>query len=352
MKRTILIVDDEELNRSLLKQMFQEEYNIEEAANGKDALEILEKNFDDILLILLDIRMPIMDGLSVMQYMKEKGWLRYIPAVLITADRDKNVMKRGYELGASDFIVKPFDRNIVVTRVNNVIELYEHKNSLETLVKEQTKQLNDQLEMMKSYHENLTKLLQDIISYRNIESRNHVLYVQGYTWIIANEYAKQFPRARMTPKKINMIVQAAQLHDVGKITLPDSLLSKAGRLSPSELKLLEEHTIKGSELIRAMINMQEDEYSRICINVCRYHHEKYDGSGYPEGRKKNKIPLEAQIVALADIYDVLVNGENGKRVISKQEAYYHLMQGDYGELAPRMKQCLEAAKDELERFII
>lgn len=199
-------------------------------------------------------------------------------------------------------------------------------------------------------YNNLLDILQDIIVNRNVESVKHVQYVQGYTQILARQYADLYPDSDMTKDKIEMIVQAAQVHDVGKIIIPDFITSRPGELSQDELELLKTHTIRGSEIMKAVLETKEDEDWIICYNVCRYHHEKYDGTGYPEGRKKNEIPIEAQIVGLADMYDVLVNATVNKKAFAPREAFYKLMKGECGELSPQMKECLEAARESLEAF--
>lgn len=204
----------------------------------------------------------------------------------------------------------------------------------------------------KAHHEHLIEILRDIMFYRNTESVKHVQYVQEYTRIIAKQYAKLYPRSKMTAHKIDLIVQAAQMHDVGKITMPDAILTRPGQLSRSEMELLKEHTINGSRIMKVMFEFQEKDYSRICYNVCLYHHEKYDGTGYPYGLKKDKIPIEAQIVALADMYDTLVNEKMNTEVYSKEKAFYMLMNGICGELSPRMKECLQEAKESLEEVCI
>lgn len=195
-------------------------------------------------------------------------------------------------------------------------------------------------------------VLKDIIMYRNIESNQHIRYVEGYTRILASCYARLYPRAKMTKQKIEYIVQAAQMHDLGKIAMPDLLIQRQGRLLPEEIEYLKEHTIKGSDIVEAMSKSQGGRFWRICYNVCRYHHERYDGTGYPEGLKKDRIPVEAQLVSLADMYDALVNVTANKEPISKEQAVVMLLDGKCGELSPRMKECLVGARKELEELLI
>lgn len=351
-KDTILIVEDVKMNRAILGQMFQDRYVIAEAENGKMAIEYLEQNGSVVVMVLLDVKMPVMGGYEVMEYMQQKGWLRKLPVILITSDDGGDAMERGYGLGASDVIFKPFQQHIVVQRVQNVIDLYRHKNHLEHMVDLQTAELNLQYTRLREHHEHLIEVLHDIINYRNAETVEHVRYVQAYTRILAEHYAKVFPRAKMTKNKIEMITRAASMHDVGKIAMPDSILSRPGRLSDSEMEILKEHTIKGKQIVKVMTEFESAEYSRICCNVCLYHHEKYDGSGYPGKVKKDRIPVEAQLVGLADMYDTLVNSSVNREICSKEKAYYMLMNGECGELSPRMKECLEDAKADMEAFVL
>lgn len=202
------------------------------------------------------------------------------------------------------------------------------------------------------YYEQLIGILNDIISYRSMESAMHIQYVQEYTRVLAKQYAKLYPRSKMTKRKIDLIVQAARLHDVGKLVMPDSLLKKPGQLSKWEMEILKEHTIRGSEIMQAISGFHDRDYCRICYNVCLYHHEKYDGSGYPYGLKRDRIPVEAQLVALADMYDALVNMRENKEFYSKDKAFYMLMNGMCGELSPRMRECLQEAKEALELIYI
>ena len=223
-RNKILIADDVLLNRKLLVQMFQQDFEMIEACNGAEAIDIISLYSQELAIVLLDIKMPEKDGFAVMEFMKQQGYMSQIPVVLITNDDEGDAMERGYFLSAADIIIKPFRSNIVIQRVHNVLELYRHKNHLEELVEEQTKALTAQYERLKEHHVHLVGVLQDVVEYRNVESLNHLDYVQGYTRIIANHFAKLYPRSKMTEKKIDYIVRAAKWHDIGKIALPDYVL--------------------------------------------------------------------------------------------------------------------------------
>lgn len=342
----MLIADDVQLNRVLLGQMFQWEHEIIEAEDGQDAISKLMANLDEIAIVLLDIKMPVLDGFAVMEFMKENGYMAQIPVILITSDEDGDAMERGYSLNASDVVLKPFQANVVIQRVNNVLELYRYKAHLEELVKEQTEELSRQYEKLKEHHSHLIGVLQDVVEYRNVESLQHIDYVQGYTKILADYYARIFPKSRMTPEKIDYIVRAAKWHDIGKIAMPDSVLSRTGHLSKWELELIKEHTTKGGNIMSVVTELEDEEFQRICYNVCMFHHEKYDRSGYPGTLRKERIPIEAQIVGLADMYEVL------RHSYGCEDPYTMLMDGACGDLFPRMKDCLTAARKELAAYQI
>lgn len=190
------------------------------------------------------------------------------------------------------------------------------------------------------------------IRFSDIEPEQHIRYVQGYTRILAMQYAVLYPKSRMSDEKIEKIVQAARLHDVGKLAVPEWILLKVGRLSEEEMNILKGHTIKGSEMLSVIGTAGDEEYNRICHNICLYHHERYDGTGYPYGLKKDKIPMEAQFVALADMYDILIHGTTGRQVFTKEEAYRMLIKDEFGELSPRMKECFTCAKEEMEAYMV
>lgn len=348
--KTILIVDDVELNRALLCQMFQDMFVTAQASNGREAVEYIENHLDDIEVILLDVKMEDMDGFQVVEYMREKGYTSTIPVIFITGDEDGNAMERGYELGVVDVIFKPFQASVVIQRVKNILEFFRHKNHLEELVQEQTKELTEQNLRLQEYYYQIVELFQRVIKYRNVENSKHIAYVQGYTEILARQYAKLYSHSKMTEEKIQYIVQASKLHDIGKIVIPDSILKEAGHLSSWEMEYLKEHTDKGAKIINIISEFENEEYRRICYNVCKYHHTKYDGSGYPNDIRKDRIPVEAQLVALADMYDALAHMEEKELNGITESTYEILVSGACGELSPKMQACLEASKEQLESF--
>lgn len=349
-KKAILIIDDVGVNRFLLRSIFENRYEVLEAAGGVEGIEQIRKNIHKLALIMLDIKMPDLDGFGVMTFMNEQDYIKDCPVILITGDEDEDAMERGYRLGATDVIKKPFVVRTVRQRVKNTLDLYRYKYHLEDMVEEKTRELTVQYGRLQEHHNRLVGVLNDIIDHRSVESVEHIAYVQGYTRILANHYARLYKHSRMTKEKIEYIVKAAAVHDIGKITMPDSILSRQGKLSQWELERLQEHTLKGSQIVDVMSEFENEEFRKICVNVCLYHHEKYDGTGYPGNIRKDRIPIEAQLVGLADLYDALVHSDVREWLLKKQDAYILLMEGKCGELSPRMKQCLSAAKDELKVF--
>ncbi len=224
--------------------------------------------------------------------------------------------------------------------------------SLEEKVKQQNKELLRQHKRLMEYHDCLVDILQNIIANRQVEASIHLIRVEAYSRILATHYADLNPHARMTKKKISLIAEASKLHDIGKITMPDTLIKRPGKLSKQELESLMEHTVRGSEIMKLLSDFRHDDYSKIGYNICKYHHARYDGSGYPIGIRDNQIPIEAQIVSLADVYDILLHESINNHIHSKEEAFQIIMDGKCGELAPKMKECLVSAREELEEWRI
>ena len=342
MNNTILIVDAIQSDRTLLRGMFQQEYEIAEAENPAQAIEYLEQHGEDTAIVLLSETRQAVSDKEVLKYIQESGLQKQVPVILIV-----NAEGEEHDFVVADIICKPFHKGIVRRRVRNIMELYQSNKRIEKLEFEKEK---EESHRCATHYIQIEEALCNSICRRNAESARHIHYVEAYTRILAEHYAALFPRARMTTDKINMIVRAAKMHDVGKLLLPDFIVARPGRLTTSEMELLKEHTKLGSRIMEILTEFQSVRFRRICRNVCRYHHEKYDGSGYPEGLQKEKIPVEAQLVALADVYDVLVHIVIEEENNTKERAYYMLMNGECGELAPRMKEILQDAKEELEAF--
>ncbi len=349
-KQTILIVDDVDINREILCEMFQE-YDTVQAANGKEAVDIIAADPDSISVVLLDVVMPVMDGVAVLEEMKMKGWIDSIPVLLITGEATTEIERKAYRLGASDIIKKPFDAYIVKQRTKNVIELYYNKRHLEDMVDLQTKVLRKQAEELQSMNDRIIDVMSNVVEFRNLESGNHVKRVKTFTNILAKHVAKEYPEYDLDSSTINMITSAAALHDVGKIVIPDAILLKPGKLTKEEFETMKTHTTRGCEVIDMLADIQQGEYGRVSYEICRHHHERYDGRGYPDGLKGEEIPISAQIVSVADVYDALVTERCYKKAFSTEEAFRMITNGECGTFSPKLMHCFALAREEFEAVV-
>lgn len=357
MRTKILIVDDVELNREILAAMLQDEYEIVMAENGKQALAILAQQRNEIALMLLDLVMPEMDGFEVLEVVSRQLWGKQLAIMIISSDNTSQTENRCFELGVSDFIHRPFDEILVKRRVKNVISLYQYQNQLEQKVEEQTGTLTRQHQLLqmqakqlRQSRENVIDILGTVVEYRNLESGEHVRRVKGYTRILAEELMKRYPEYGLTKEKINVIVAASVLHDIGKITVPDSILLKPGKLTKKEFERMKTHTTKGGDILMNIKNVWDEEYEKASYEICRYHHERYDGKGYPDGLTGEEIPVSAQIVAVADVYDALVNVRVYKSAFSKEKAFQMIISGECGVFSPKLLECFKHVRKEFEKL--
>lgn len=352
MKRNkILIVDDVEVNRSILAQLFEKEYQILEAENGQEALDLLEEHSKSTAVILLDILMPVLDGFEMLKRLHTKKVLSHIPVILITGDTSNEAEQKGYEMGASDIITKPFDARIVKKRVANIIELYQHKNNLEVLVEQQTRKLKQQSRQLEETNDQIIETLSTVVEFRNLESGMHIRRIKDFTRVLAYYLATHYPEYELNEEKIKVIVQVSAMHDVGKIAIPDSILLKPGRLTDEEREIMKMHTTKGCEIINTISVLQNKEYFGYTYEICRHHHERYDGGGYPDGLKGDDIPISAQIVSVADVYDALVSDRVYKAAYSKDEAYRMICDGECGIFSPKLLACFQGVRSKLEELV-
>ncbi len=321
MRNTILIVDDEELNRELLRQMFEEDYDILTANDGKEAIRYLEKNKNEIAIILLDIVMPVLNGFQVLQVINNKKLLDKIPVILITAQDDEQTEFQCYQMGATAIINKPFVAQTVRKRVISTIELYRNIDEMEGTISEQDEKLEEQEKKLNAFSDTLLEAVSNIVEFRNLESGTHVKRVKGFTRIFANTYKKLYPQEGLTDEQIEVIVRAASLHDLGKIAIPDNILLKPGRLTDEEREVMMTHTTKGCEILNMLSDVQEQE-----------------------------IPISARLVSIADVYDALVSERVYKKPFDKQTAYTMIMEGQCGIFDPKILSCFEYCKKEIEEF--
>lgn len=347
----VLIVDDVFLNRELLEDILGEAgMETLTAGDGLEALEVLQSQGQNIHAILLDLVMPRMDGFSLMARLKQEERFKEIPVIVISAQNDLPSEVRSLELGANDFIPKPFVRQVVVQRVKNACQLFLHKQSLELLVAQQTQTLRQQASQIKKNNEKIIDILGTVVEYRNLESGDHIQRVKRFTYLLAKSMMELYPEVGLTPEQANLIAAASPLHDVGKITIPDSILLKPGRFTPEEFEQMKAHTTNGAEMLQRIEGAWDADYAHICYEICRHHHERHDGRGYPDGLKGDEIPISAQLVSVADVYDALVSQRVYKDAYPPAVAYEMIVSGQCGQFHPRLLGCLAHARPEMEAF--
>ena len=347
-KGTILIVEDQETNRKLLCRLFQDDYDVLEAADGVEATEQLTAHGEEIAAVLLDIVMPRMDGFGVMEYMRKRENISQIPIVMITGDTSNTTKDKAFTLGASDVIDKPYDPYVIRKRISNLVELWMHKSKLEKLVAEQTAQIQEQNRRFRDMNYRIIDTLGTVVEFRNLETSQHISRVREFTKILAKCVAECYPEYELTETTIENISYASTMHDIGKIAIPDRILLKPGRLTKEEIEVMKTHTLHGSEIIDQITAVEDTEYMRLCREIARSHHEKYDGNGYPDGLVGDDIPIAAQIVSVADVYDALVSERVYKDAYTKGEAYGMILNGDCGIFNPKIINCFKIVRNDFE----
>lgn len=332
-KYQILIVDDAEINRSMLADILADQYRILEAADGREAVSVLEAQHAEISLVLLDITMPEMNGFEVLAAMDENGWMGNVPVIMISAETSSAYIDRAYDMGATDYISRPFDEKTIRRRVNNTIMLYAKQKMLEEMVTEQImeKERNNSL---------MIEILSNIVEFRNGESGLHVLHIRKVTELLLRHLAKMTDRYHLTDAKIALIVNASPLHDIGKISIPEEILNKPGKLTREEFEVVKTHSAVGAQILENAPGRQKEELVQVAHDICRWHHERYDGSGYPDGLKGDDIPIAAQVVALADVYDALTSERIYKPAYPHEKAMEMIQNGECGAFGPLLLQCL------------
>lgn len=358
--RSILIVDDNEINRGILGEIFKDKYEILEAGDGKEAMSMIEANEDKLAAILLDIVMPEMDGYEVLEAMQKKDNLNdSVPVLMITADTSTDAERTSYQKGAADVIHKPFDPVIVDKRVSRTVELFDSKNNLELQVDDQTRVLKKQFlylkkqeERLKNSNERVIDTIATIVEFRSMESSYHLKRIKGFVRILALTAMNNYPELGLNPHLIDVITQASAMHDIGKISVPDSILLKPGRLTNEEFEVMKSHTTRGSEVIEMIKEVQDKEYYDVCLDICRHHHERYDGGGYPDGLKGDENSIAAQLTAISDVYDALVCDRVYKSAYPLDKAYDMIKNGECGVFSPKILACFEFARPDMEKLTV
>lgn len=339
-KETILIVDDSEMNRSILADMLGESYEIIEAEDGVQALEVLHRMHTVLDLVLLDIVMPKMDGFEVLEIMNQNHWIDDIPVVMVSAESGSSQVERAYEMGVTDFIMRPFDSFIVRHRVVNTLLLYAKQKQLIGMVEEQ-------LEEKEKYSNAMIDILSHIVEVRNGESGQHVLHVRAITDFLLRKLKQHTDKYPLTEDYITMISNASSLHDIGKIAIDEKILNKLGKLTDEEFEIMKTHSLIGARMLEGVFLHQDTPLVKTAYDICRWHHERYDGKGYPDGLKGEDIPISAQVVALADVYDALTSVRVYKEPFEHDTAVSMILQGECGAFNPLLLDCLREHSDDL-----
>ncbi len=341
-KYRILVVDDSEMNREILSEILNEEYDIIEADSGDTCIDMLRKYETGISLVLLDIVMPGMDGFGVLNYMNHHHYLEDIPVIMISSEDSTETVRRAYEMGVSDYINRPFDAGVVHRRVYNTIKLYAKQRRLIALITNQVYEKEKNNRMM-------VGILSQIVEFRNGESGSHVLNINIFTGMLLESLVQHTDKYDLSWSERLLITTASALHDIGKIGIDDKILNKPGRLTDEEFKIMQNHTIIGASILENMGSYQDEELMKVAYQICRWHHERYDGKGYPDGLKGDEIPISAQVVSLADVYDALVSERVYKKAYSHEKAIEMITNGECGCFNPILLECLLDIQDRIKR---
>lgn len=342
-KLKILIVDDSELNREILTDILESQYDIIEAENGKMAVEILEKRLSEIVIVMLDLVMPEMDGIQVLTMMNEKGWINDVPVVMISSESSPSAMDKAYDLGITDYITRPFDTKTVQRRVMNTIALYSKQKKLVKIVAQQIYEREKTNSMM-------INILSHIVEFRNGESGLHVIHIKTATSLLLSALSEKYPELNLDRDRINLISMASALHDIGKIVIPEHILNKPGRFTPEEFEIMKKHSAAGADILKEF-NSNGNPLIEVAYEICRWHHERFDGRGYPDGLKGSEIPISAQVVAIADVYDALTSERCYKAAIPHEEALQMIADGKCGTFDPLMIDCLMSVAERLKETL-
>ena len=341
-KETILIVDDSALNRMVLIEILgKENYTFLEAENGQQAVELLDCH-PEVDLLLLDITMPEIDGFGVLEAMNQYHWIEETPVIMISAEDSYTFVERAYDLGASDYITRPFDARVVCRRVSNPLMLYAKQKRLVQMVAEQVYE-------KEKVSNTMISILSHIVEFRNNESGLHVVHIRTITELLLRRLRKKTDRYPLTEADISLISTASALHDIGKINIPEQILNKPGRLTKEEFEIVKTHSAVGEHMLRQIPFNQNEPLVKIAREICRWHHERWDGRGYPDGLKGDEIPISAQVVSLADVYDALTSERCYKAAFDHETALNMIVNGECGAFNPLLLECLMDGADQIKQ---
>lgn len=340
-RQQILIVDDSQINCEILAEILKDEYRILEAANGEECIDLLKQYGTGIALLLLDINMPVMDGFEVLALMNRKHWIEDIPVIMISSEDSASYVRRAYEMGASDYISRPFDVQVVHQRVSNTIKLYAKQRRLISLV-------TDQIQEKEKNNQMMISILSQIVEFRNSESGSHVLHINIITGMLLERLMQKTDQYHLQWSDQFLITTASALHDIGKIGIDEKILNKPGKLTKEEFEIMKTHTLIGASMLKSIEMYQNEKLLQVAYQICRWHHERYDGKGYPDGLKGEEIPISAQVVAIADVYDALVGKRVYKKAFSHETAIHMILNGECGAFNPLLLECLTDIQNRLK----
>lgn len=339
-KRKVLIIDDSELNRGILADMLCDEYEVLEACDGEEGIAAIQKYNVEISIVLLDLVMPNVNGFDVLKYMNREELIHNIPVITISSENNPESMHRSFELGSTDYITRPYDESIVKNRIHNTIMLYVKQKKLIDIVAEQIYEREKNNDLM-------INILSHIVEFRNGESGLHVIHIHIITEILLKCLINKTDRYSLTIGDILMIASASALHDIGKISIPDEILNKPGRFTPEEFTVMQTHSAAGARLLSQIEIYKDEPLIKVANEICRWHHERYDGKGYPDGLKGDEIPISAQIVSIADVYDALTSERCYKKAYSHEKSIEMIVNGECGKFNPILLDCLIECSEQI-----
>lgn len=340
-KPLVLVVDDSDMNRFLLSQILLDDYNVIEACDGVEATQIIQDHFKELSIVLLDIVMPRMDGFGVLEFMNANDLIQDLPVIMISSMDEDSAIRRCYELGISDYVRRPFSADVVGKRVYNIVRLYQRQRNLQ-------REIREQVEEREKNSRVVTSIISHVVENRNGESGPHVIHVEQITEIILNRLTELTDIYKLSKEDKKQISLASALHDIGKIGIDEKILNKPGKLTEEEYEIMKTHTTIGAIMIHQVKMEEDDTLIQFAYEICRWHHEKWDGRGYPDGLKGNYIPISAQVVSIADVYDALVSERVYKKAYSHEKAIEMIINGECGEFNPLLIQCLKDCSDRIQ----
>ena len=343
-KQRILVVDDSEMNREILCDMLKGDYEIIEATNGQECVSLIEQYGKEISLVLLDIVMPVMDGFEILMYMNRNHWIEDVPVIMISSEESENYIRKAFKFGVSDYISRPFDSKVVYQRVFNTIKLYAKQRRLISMV-------SDQMHEKEKNNQMMVEVLSQIMEFRNGESGLHVVHINTLTRLLLERLVENTDAYNLTPDDCYLISTASAFHDIGKVGIDESILNKPGKLTEEEFETMKKHTLIGASMLDKLEHYKDEKMIKIAYQICRWHHERYDGKGYPDGLTGEQIPIAAQVVSVADVYDALVGKRVYKDAYSHEQAMKMILNGECGAFNPLLMEVLVEIRDKIKEEI-